>query len=101
MDAASVERDGTQLHLRGPVTLASVPELQGPCVAAASAAGLSLDLSGATTVDSSALALLIAVRRAVEAAGGVFEVRAVPEALHTLAGLYGVNFIVDNSAPDA
>lgn len=96
---ASVVREGTQLRLRGPVTLASVPALHEPCFAAVSAAGLVVDLADAGPVDSAALALLIALRRAVEAAGGVFRVDAVPAALRTLAGLYGVDFLVDNATP--
>ena len=98
---AGVERDGTHLRLTGPVTLATVPGLHEACFAAVAAAGLEVDLAAATVVDSSALALLIALRRAVEHAGGAFTVRAVPDALRTLAGLYGVEFLIDNAAPDA
>jgi len=101
MTAASVEREGTLLRLRGPLNLASVPTQYAACLPAAGAAGLIIDLAEAEPVDSSALALLIGLRRAVEEAGGHFQVRNVPDALHTLAGLYGVGFLIDNTLPAA
>ena len=98
---ATVERHGTLVQVQGPVTLASVPALQVLCQPAVSAAGLQVDLQQVTTVDSAALALLLALRRDTEALGGQFEARNVPAAMSTLAGLYGVGFLVDNSVPHA
>jgi phospholipid transport system transporter-binding protein len=83
----------------GPVNLSTVSALSSMLLAAATPDGMVVNLTGVTEVDSSSLALLIAARRAVEAAGGVFEVKEVPDAIKTLASLYGVNFIVDNAAP--
>lgn len=101
MVAASVVRDGQLLSLSGAVDLANVPTLHAECLPAAGAAGLAVDLSGAASVDSSALALLMDLRRAVETAGGRFEVRNPPPALTTLADLYGVGFLLTNRPPDA
>lgn len=101
MQEARVEREGQLLRLSGPVNLTSVPGLHAPCLAAAAAGALQVDLADASAVDSSALALLLDLRRATEAAGGQFELRNPPAALRTLAELYGVGFLVDNRAPDA
>lgn len=97
----AVDRQGKVLKVSGAVSLATVPALLVTCLPAASADGMVLDLAAANPVDSSALALLIALRRATEAKSGVFEVRSAPAALHTLAGLYGVDFLIDNKAPAA
>jgi ABC-type transporter Mla MlaB component len=83
----------------GPINLSTVPSLSETWLANAGPSGMIIHLSSVTEVDSSSLALLIATRRAVESAGGVFLVKEVPAAMRTLAGLYGVNFIVDNLAP--
>jgi len=48
------------------------------------------DASKLRHFDSSALAVLLAVRRAALAAGRSFEVRGLPVKLRELAGLYGV-----------
>jgi phospholipid transport system transporter-binding protein len=48
------------------------------------------DASALQEFDSSALAVLLACRRQVLAAGKVFSVRGLPDRLRQLAGLYGV-----------
>lgn len=48
------------------------------------------DASALKEFDSSALAVLLACRRQVLAAGKVFSVRGLPDRLRQLAGLYGV-----------
>ncbi len=101
MNEPGVEREGQLLRLSGAVNLASVPALYTACLAAAGADGLAVDLAQASSVDSSALAMLMDLRRVVEAAGGRFEVRNPPAALGTLADLYGVGFLVENRKPDA
>lgn len=88
-----------EIRPEGPINLTTVPALSVSWVALASPEGIKVNLSAATEVDSSSLALLIGTRRAVEAAGGVFEVQHVPAAMKTLANLYGVNFIVENTRP--
>lgn len=89
-----------ECRAEGPLTLATVPGLYSHWIAAAGPSGMALNLAAVTDVDSSSLALLIATRRAVERAGGQFEVREVPGAMRTLAQLYGVDFIVDNLNPN-
>jgi anti-anti-sigma factor len=97
---ASIDLQDGVLNLRGPLNLGSVPALQKACLEAAGAGGLVVDLADSTAVDSSALALLMSLRRAVELAGGHFELRNPPAALRVLGELYGVGFLVDNAAPD-
>ena len=48
------------------------------------------DASALAEFDSSALAVLLACRRQVLAAGKTFSVRGLPDRLRQLAGLYGV-----------
>jgi len=56
----------------------------------ASEATAEVDAAALTTFDSSALAVLLACRRAALQQGRGFAVRALPAALGKLAGLYGV-----------
>ena len=48
------------------------------------------DLSGLGQLDSSALSLLLSLRRRAQAAGSRLEFRHLPESLASLAKLYGV-----------
>jgi phospholipid transport system transporter-binding protein len=48
------------------------------------------DASGLQKFDSSALAVLLECRREAQIQGKSFSVRALPQRLRTLAGLYGV-----------
>ena len=99
MDIQGIQIEGQHLRFTGAVNLASVPALHAACLPVAGAAGLSVDFAAAGAVDSSALALLIDLRRAVEQAGGAFRVENAPPALKTLAALYGVGFLIDNTKP--
>jgi len=54
-------------------------------------AGVSIDASALTDFDSSVLALLLGVRRAVVSRGGALEVNGMPTRLRDLATLYGVS----------
>ncbi|MES2687994.1 MAG: STAS domain-containing protein [Pseudomonadota bacterium] len=62
----------------------------GAMLAGETASGVVADASGLKEFDSSALAVLLACRRQVLAAGKVFSVRGLPDRLRQLAGLYGV-----------
>jgi phospholipid transport system transporter-binding protein len=54
-------------------------------------AGVSIDASALTDFDSSVLALLLGVRRAVVLRGGALDVCGMPSRLRDLATLYGVS----------
>jgi phospholipid transport system transporter-binding protein len=62
----------------------------GAMLAGETGSGVVADASALTEFDSSALAVLLACRREVLAAGKVFSVHALPDRLRRLAGLYGV-----------
>ena len=64
---------------------------------AAEAAGVVLDASALTQFDSSALAVMLACRRAAMAAGKTFTVQGLPARLGQLAGLYGVAELVPSA----
>ena len=56
------------------------------------------DASALAEFDSSALAVLLALRREVLAAGKTFSVQGLPGRLRVLAGLYGVEGLLPASA---
>jgi len=60
------------------------------CIAAIDAGESVLSLDGLAHSDSAAVAVLIAARRHAEAAGRTVTVDAVPDAVTSLATLYGV-----------
>ena len=61
---------------------------------ASQAAEVVLDATALTQFDSSALAVMLACRRAALAAGKTFAVHGLPARLGQLAGLYGVAELV-------
>lgn len=65
---------------------------------AAQATAVVLDASALTQFDSSALAVMLACRRAAMAAGKTFAVRGLPAALGQLADLYGVAELIPVAA---
>ena len=85
-----IRRDGERIVLSGPVTLANVAALleEGRRHLAEGAA--TVDLSGVTELDSSALALLLAWLREAKAGGRAVAFANLPESLQTIARLYGV-----------
>jgi phospholipid transport system transporter-binding protein len=64
------------------------------CIAAIDAGESVLSLDGLAHSDSSAVAVLIAARRHAELAGRAVTVEAVPEAVASLAALYGVSDLI-------
>ncbi|MDP3604809.1 MAG: STAS domain-containing protein [Polaromonas sp.] len=65
-------------------------EALGAMLARETAAEVVADACALEEFDSSALAVLLACRRQVRAAGKEFSVRGLPDRLRQLAGLYGV-----------
>ena len=85
-----MRREGGRLVLSGPVTLANVAQVleEGRRHLAEGAA--TVDLGEVSELDSSALALLLAWLREAKAAGRALAFTNLPEALRTIARLYGV-----------
>jgi phospholipid transport system transporter-binding protein len=74
--------------LQGDLVLDTATHLLAAGEAAIGAGATLFDLSGVGRMDSSALSLLLALRR--RAAGKVLQFRHVPESLTSLARLYGI-----------
>ena len=73
------------------VTNANAAGLLERGLAAIRAGDLTIDLAGVTTVDSAAVALLLAWQRAAAEQGKRLTFAAVPPGVASLAGLYGVD----------
>jgi phospholipid transport system transporter-binding protein len=89
-DAATIERAGETLRLRGPVTLDNLQELLGQATAAVTGGAAEVDLSGVTEVDSSIVALMLACVRDARAKSAAIRFRNLPASVQTLIGLYDV-----------
>lgn len=74
--------------LEGDLTLPQATRLLTECEAACRSGITSFDLSGAKALDSSAISLLLSLRR--NAAGKRLDFRNIPDGLVSLARLYGV-----------
>jgi phospholipid transport system transporter-binding protein len=82
------------LSLSGAVVIDSARNLleegRGYCVAN----DVTVDFSGVTELDSSAIALVLEYRRAAESAGRRLRISNIPASLQSLATLYGVTDII-------
>jgi phospholipid transport system transporter-binding protein len=82
-------KDG-RCALQGPITMDNVVSLLDEGREQFTASPLTIDLSGVTDVDSSALSLLLELRRDAARAGRAIRFTGLPENLQSLAKLYGV-----------
>lgn len=86
--------DGAQWALAGPLTFADAGQaLESMRLLALPASGI-VDCSGIGTVDSSAVAVLLALKRRAAAEGRSLAFSGIPAALALLADLYGVGEIL-------
>ena len=76
--------------LQGPVTAENVVSLLAQGLERFTAPSVTVDLSGVTEVDSTALSLLLEWRREAVRDGRVIRYRNLPASLKSLAELYGV-----------
>lgn len=88
--APEIALDGDTLSLRGAMTMAYARQLELDGEAVLRGAAVTVDLAAATEIDSSALAVLFAWQRTQQKSSGSLSVRAAPEALRSLAKVYGV-----------
>lgn len=87
------EREG-RLYVTGAMTQQTVPELLTEGERFITAGLRAISLEEVTSVDSSALALVLAWLRAARAASGSLEISDAPAAFMSLASLYGVDEIL-------
>lgn len=72
------------------ITRGNAVAVKSTVIAAAQAGDTELDLSSVHTVDSTSVSILLSWVRMHQAAGRQPEVRGVPEKMHSLMKLYGV-----------
>ena len=89
--APVVTLQGDTLALSGPMTLAQARRLEVSGAETLPGGAVVVDLAAVTEIDSSALAVLFSWQRVQQAKAGSLRVRAAPEALLSLAKVYGVD----------
>jgi phospholipid transport system transporter-binding protein len=82
--------EGGVAVLDGDLTLANASQWLVQGEAALKQGVASFDLAGLGQLDSSALSLMLSLRRRAEAAGSAIEFHNMPDSLVSLAKLYGV-----------
>lgn len=89
-----LDLQNNHLKLTGAIVIDSVGKLLESGHGHCAANNVTLDFSGATELDSSALALILEYRRAAEATGKRISISNFPASLKTLADLYGVTDLI-------
>ncbi len=89
-----IELQGDRLLVHGPMTMAEAPRLRNAGLDALAQAPARVDLAGVEAIDSSALAVLLAWRRA----GREVPFEGAPAALRSLAKLYRLDDLLDTPA---
>jgi len=85
-----IEWQASMLKVRGAMTLAQARAFEESGLSGLKGGTMTVDLSAATELDSSALAVLFSWQRAQQRQGGTLAIASAPEALQTLARVYGV-----------
>ena len=89
--------NGNQCKVDGPITAGNVVSLLDQGAREFSGAGVTVDFSGVTEVDSSALSLLLEWRRTAARSGREVRYRNLPASMKSLAELYGVTELLGES----
>jgi phospholipid transport system transporter-binding protein len=92
-----IRREGSRLALSGPVTLANVAEVLEEGRRHLHDGVDTVDLAGVTEMDSALLAMLLAWMRDAGGRNGALKLANQPEALRTIARLYGVDALLGHS----
>ncbi|HZQ73333.1 MAG TPA: STAS domain-containing protein [Burkholderiales bacterium] len=85
-----IRREGARIIVSGPVTLANVADIMAEGSRHLSEGVSTVDVGEVSELDSSLLALLLAWLREAKAGGKALAFANLPEALRTIAHLYGV-----------
>ena len=94
LPTGAVELAGDVLLVRGCILIGNAQQLADAGVQLLGPAGtgrVTVDFSAATDIDSSALAVLFSWQRRMQLNGGTLAVCSAPEAVHSLAKVYGVS----------
>jgi phospholipid transport system transporter-binding protein len=92
-----IRRDGARMAVSGPVTLANVAALLEEGRRHVEEGVESVDLEGVTEMDSALLALLLAWQREAKSRNRGLALANPPQALSTIARLYGVDTLLGHS----
>lgn len=95
MSEGAIVEDGPRWIARGAFTLETAQRIVDASASLPLPASGEIDLSGIDEADSSALAVLAALRRRALAEGRVLAFRAMPASLASLANVYGVEALFD------
>ncbi len=92
-----LEREGASLKLSGPITLNTVTRLlaRGRAVLEQLPPAATLDLSGATRVDSAGVAMLVAFWRQRAQRGHHLAFTGIPDGLRPLLQMYDLESVFD------
>jgi phospholipid transport system transporter-binding protein len=93
-----IRRDAEILSVEGPVTMQTVPGLVEAAAQHFADGVRTVSFSGATEVDSSAVALALEWQRQAAARGVPLRLEGLPEAMINLATLYGVAELLQPAA---
>ena len=92
-----IRREGARMALSGPVTLANVAEVLEEGRRHLADGVESVDLAEVTEMDSALLALLLAWMREAKSRNRALALANPPQALRTIARLYGVDKLLGHS----
>jgi phospholipid transport system transporter-binding protein len=92
-----IRRDGARMAVSGPVTLANVAALLEEGRRHVEEGVESVDLEGVTEMDSALLAMLLAWQREAKSRNRGLALANAPQALSTIARLYGVDSLLGHS----
>ena len=93
-----IRREGRKILVSGPVTLANAARVLEEGRAHLAEGARTVDLGEVSDLDSSLLALALAWIRDARAAKREIAFTNVPEALHTLSRLYGVEALLPTTS---
>lgn len=85
---------GDRWRFEGALTLDNAADVLQASRALAWPAADRIDMSGITRADSAALAVVIVIRRRAAAEGRLVAIEGLPQSLHSLAVVYGVESLL-------
>jgi phospholipid transport system transporter-binding protein len=94
----AVHAENNRLALSGPVVMQTLKSLHAAGLAQLAAGDLLVDMAGVTEADSSAVSLLMELRRAAQKHTRKLTVINMPDSVSSLAKLYGVTDLLPDRA---